>query len=90
MSVDQTPGGSSINGSGTHAKPQGQRDSLELRRTALLDAMADTLERTRSRRATLTAALENVRIQLLRIGAGIGTADDMRDEVDTLHALVDR
>ena len=32
----------------------------------------------------MTAALENVRIQLLRIGAGIGGPDDMRQEIATL------
>ena len=65
------------------------KSALENRRNALLDEMRDTLERTRTRRATLAAALENVRIQLLRIGAGIGTPDDMREEVATLSALAE-
>jgi hypothetical protein len=30
-----------------------------------------------------------VRIQLLRIGAGMGTPDDMREEVAVLGALVE-
>ena len=51
--------------------------------------MRETLETTRTRRATLAAALENVRIQLLRIGAGMGTPDDMREEVAILSALVE-
>jgi len=42
--------------------------------------MRHALEGTRTRRMTIVAALENVRIQLLRIGAGIGTPDDMREE----------
>jgi serine/threonine-protein kinase len=65
------------------------QDSLEHRRRALLDEMRETLEKTRTRRATLSAALENARIQLIRIGAGIGTPDDMREEVATLGALAE-
>jgi serine/threonine-protein kinase len=65
------------------------QDTLEVRRNALLDEMRDTLERTRTRRATLAAALENVRIQLLRIGAGMGAPDDMREEVAILSELVE-
>ncbi|HEU4719937.1 MAG TPA: serine/threonine-protein kinase [Gemmatimonadaceae bacterium] len=63
--------------------------TLERRRGALLDEMRETLATTRTRRTTIAAALENVRIQLLRIGAGIGTPDDMREEVATLRALVE-
>jgi hypothetical protein len=63
--------------------------TLELRRNALLDEMRDTLEKTQTRRATLAAALENVRIQLLRIGAGMGTPDDMQEEVTILSELVE-
>jgi vacuolar-type H+-ATPase subunit D/Vma8 len=62
--------------------------TLRDRRDALLGEMRDALETTRSRRTTMTAALENVRIQLLRIGAGIGGPDDMRQEIATLTALV--
>jgi DNA-binding TFAR19-related protein (PDSD5 family) len=65
------------------------QETLELRRNALLDEMRETLERTRTRRVTVAAALENVRIQLLRIGAGMGTADDMNEEVAILSALVE-
>ena len=63
--------------------------TLEVRRNVLLDEMRETLDTTRTRRATLTAALENVRIQLLRIGAGMGKPDDMREEVAVLSALVE-
>jgi hypothetical protein len=63
------------------------QESLALRRNALLDEMRGTLERTQSRRATLAAALENVRIQLLRVGAGMATPEDMREEVATLSSL---
>ena len=66
------------------------QETLEVRRNALLDEMRDTLERTRTSRATLAAALENVRIQLLRIGAGMGTPDDMHEEVAILSELVER
>ena len=52
--------------------------------------MRDALQSTRSRRTTIAAALENVRIQLLRVGAGVGSADDMRQEVAALRALVDQ
>jgi predicted Ser/Thr protein kinase len=65
------------------------QDTLEVRRNVLLDEMRDTLEKTQTRRATLAAALENVRIQLLRIGAGMGTPDDMREEVAVLSGLVE-
>jgi serine/threonine-protein kinase len=65
------------------------QETLELRRNALLDEMRITLEKTRTSRATLAAALENVRIQLLRIGAGMGTPDDMNEEVAILSALVE-
>jgi serine/threonine-protein kinase len=64
-------------------------DALEDRRNTLLAEMRHALDGTRTRRTTIAAALENVRIQLLRIGAGIGTPDDMREEVATLHALVE-
>jgi hypothetical protein len=65
------------------------QETLELRRNSLLEEMRVTLEKTQSRRATLAAALENVRIQLLRIGAGIGTPEDMHEEVAVLSALVE-
>jgi hypothetical protein len=65
------------------------QETLELRRNSLLEEMRVTLEKTQSRRATLAAALENVRIQLLRIGAGMGTPEDMREEVAVLSALVE-
>jgi eukaryotic-like serine/threonine-protein kinase len=65
------------------------QETLELRRNALLDEMRDTLEKTRTSRATLAAALENVRIQLLRIGAGMGTPDDMHEEVAILREFVE-
>ena len=62
--------------------------TLRGRRDAMLADMRDTLETMQSRRTTLTAALENVRIQLLRIGAGVGSPEDMRQDIDALHALV--
>lgn len=37
-----------------------------------------------TRRTTISAALENVRIQLLRVSAGIATPEDLRDEVAAL------
>jgi hypothetical protein len=80
-----SPSGKGISGvdGGTNQK------TLELRRNALLDEMRVTLERTRTHRATLAAALENVRIQLLRISAGMGKPDDMKEEVAILSALVE-
>jgi serine/threonine-protein kinase len=80
----------SPSGKGTTAVGGGtNQETLELRRNALLAEMRVTLEKTRTRRATLAAALENVRIQLLRIGAGMGTPDDMKEEVAILSALVE-
>jgi serine/threonine-protein kinase len=63
--------------------------ALEDRRVALLDEMRDALQTTRARRTTIAAALENVRIQLLRVGAGVGSADDMREEVAALQRLAE-
>jgi hypothetical protein len=62
---------------------------LEDRRVTLLGEMRDALQSTRARRATIAAALENVRIQLLRVGAGVGTADDMREELSALRRLAE-
>ncbi|MEO8334374.1 MAG: serine/threonine-protein kinase [bacterium] len=62
-------------------------NALAHRRSVLLVEMRDALAATRARRTTIAAALENVRIQLLRISAGIGTPEDMREEVATLGAL---
>jgi serine/threonine-protein kinase len=62
-------------------------NTLEHRRTLLLAEMREALETTRMHRATIAAALENVRIQLIRIGGGIGTPDDLREEVATVSAL---
>jgi eukaryotic-like serine/threonine-protein kinase len=62
---------------------------LEDRRVVLLGEMRDALQSTRARRATIAAALENVRIQLLRVGAGVGAADDMREELAALRRLAE-
>jgi hypothetical protein len=62
---------------------------LEDRRVVLLGEMRDALQSTRARRATIAAALENVRIQLLRVGAGVGSADDMREELAALRRLAE-
>jgi len=55
----------------------------------LLGEMRDALQSTRARRTTIAAALENLRIQLLRVGAGVGTADDMREELAALRRLAE-
>ena len=78
---------SSVTTSGGFTTPSEQ--ALEDRRVTLLDEMRDALQSTRARRATIAAALENARIQLLRVGAGVGSADDMRQEVAALRALAD-
>jgi hypothetical protein len=70
------------------ANGRASEHTLRDRRDALLDEMRDALETTRSRRTRMTAALENVRIQLLRLGAGIGGPDDMRQEIAALTELV--
>ena len=59
------------------------------RRSALVAEMREALDVVRARRTAIGAALENVRIQLLRLGAGVGRADDMREEVAALRLLVD-
>jgi serine/threonine-protein kinase len=63
--------------------------ALEDRRVVLLAEMRDALQSTRARRTTIAAALENVRIQLLRVGAGVGSADDMREELAALRRLAE-
>ena len=78
---------SSVTTSGGFTTPSEQ--ALEDRRVSLLDEMRDALQATRARRATIAAALENARIQLLRVGAGVGSADDMRQEVAALRALAE-
>jgi DNA-binding TFAR19-related protein (PDSD5 family) len=84
------PDSASPGGKGTSGVERAtNQETLEIRRNVLLDEMRVTLERTRTSRATLAAALENVRIQLLRIGAGMGTPDDMNEEVAILSALVE-
>jgi hypothetical protein len=85
-----TGSGDGASSSAAYADPHAPPSEayLDARRSAMLADMRDVLETTRSRRTTMTAALENVRIQLLRIGAGIGTPDDMAQEVATLRALV--
>ena len=61
--------------------------TLHDRRAALLGEMRDALDQARSRRAAIGAALENLRIQLLRVRAGIASPDDLGEEVDALRAL---
>ena len=61
--------------------------SLHDRRAALLGEMRDALDDVRSRRAAIRAALENLRIQLLRVRAGIAAPEDLREEVEALRAL---
>ena len=61
--------------------------ALEDRRGVLLAEMRRSLDDLRARRAAIGAALENVRIQLLRIRAGIATPDDLREEVEAVRIL---
>jgi hypothetical protein len=49
--------------------------------------MRGSLDELRARRTAIGAALENVRIQLLRVRAGIAATDDLREEVEALRAL---
>jgi serine/threonine-protein kinase len=83
-----------LDGEQSHATTSGgfttpSEHALEDRRVVLLAEMRDALQTTRARRTTIAAALENVRIQLLRVGAGVGTADDMREELAALRRLAD-
>jgi len=61
--------------------------ALHDRRAALLAEMRDALDGVRSRRAAIGAALENLRIQLLRVRAGIAAPEDLREEVEALRTL---
>jgi hypothetical protein len=73
----------------SEARPAGPptERALHDRRAALLGEMRDALDGVRSRRAAIGAALENLRIQLLRVRAGIAAPEDLREEVDALRAL---
>jgi serine/threonine-protein kinase len=64
--------------------------ALEDRRAVLLGEMRGSLDDLRARRAAIGAALENVRIQLLRVRAGIATPADLRQEVEALGTLAER
>ena len=75
--------GSAATDGATHATA-----ALTTRRDALLIDMRDALEATRTRRTATAAARENLRVQLLRIGAGIGTPDDLVAELDAAHAVL--
>jgi hypothetical protein len=70
-----------------HAPGPPTERTLHDRRAALLGEMRDALDEVRSRRAAIGAALENLRIQLLRVRAGIAAPDDLREEVDALRAV---
>jgi hypothetical protein len=61
--------------------------ALHDRRAALLGEMRDALDGVRARRAAIGAALENLRIQLLRVRAGIAAPEDLVEEVEALLAL---
>jgi hypothetical protein len=61
--------------------------ALHDRRAALLGEMRDALDGVRARRAAIGAALENLRIQLLRVRAGIAAPEDLHEEVEALRAL---
>jgi hypothetical protein len=50
--------------------------------------MRRALEATRLRRMALAAARENIRVQLLRIGAGIGVEDDLAGELAAARELL--
>ena len=59
------------------------------RRDEILGDMRHALEATRARRTALAAARENIRVQLLRIGAGIGIPDDLARDLADARALLD-
>jgi serine/threonine-protein kinase len=59
------------------------------RRDALLADMHRALEGARARRTALAAARENIRVQLLRIGAGVGGPADLDADVADARALLD-
>lgn len=62
--------------------------ALRDRRGALLADMRRALAETRARRTALAAARENIRVQLLRLGAGVGAPDDLADDVADARALL--
>ncbi|HEY0777948.1 MAG TPA: hypothetical protein VGD56_08275, partial [Gemmatirosa sp.] len=58
------------------------------RRAALVADMRGALDAARAQRTALAAARENLRVQLLRIGAGVGVADDLAAELAAARALL--
>jgi predicted Ser/Thr protein kinase len=55
--------------------------ALDARRQDLLHELASAKDSVSARRASAIAALENIRLQLLRLQAGIGTAQDLTADI---------
>ncbi len=62
-------------------------DALAARRSALVSDLEQARAAAASRRASAVAALENIRLQLLRLQSGLGTPDDLTADLDAAAAL---
>ncbi len=82
-------GGLAADDGDARAGSAGAATALLARRDALLADLRDALGAARARRAALAAARENVRVQLLRIGAGVGAPDDLAGDVASARALLE-
>jgi hypothetical protein len=62
--------------------------ALLTRRDELLADLHAALAAARARRTAPAAARENIRVQLLRIGAGVGAPDDLAGDLAAARALL--
>ncbi len=81
--------GISAAGDVTTDDPTRAPSALLAHRDALVADMRRALDAARAGRTALAAARENIRVQLLRIGAGVGEPDDLGAEIAAARALLD-
>jgi serine/threonine-protein kinase len=88
--------GRALDEAGVEAKRGGDREAsgtataLASRRAALIDELHEERRRVAERREAVLAALENVRVQLLRLRAGFGRPGDLAPDLEAARALLDR
>ena len=63
--------------------------TLEARRAALGDELVQATQAAAAARAERLAAVEGLRMALLRLTSGLGTADDLRPELASARALLE-
>jgi hypothetical protein len=75
-----------LNDAGTNTA--GSDAALRARRDELVGGLSAARDETIARRERVASALENVRLQLLRLKSGLGAADDVTAELHTAEALL--